>query len=155
VSEFGHEVDAILAGCTLKMIYSSRRPAWLNHALRYPRSHVTGWLLHHEDRVRGFALLNVVRRSNAQVGKIVDCFLVDAAHDVWHAAVAALTLELRTQEADVAECFGSTAWLEHALRANGYYPAHHIHFLLHDERALLPQGLPFHLTPFEGDYAFA
>jgi hypothetical protein len=154
VTEFGPEVDAVLAACSLNVVYTSRGPAWLNHALRYPRSRVTGWLVEHAGRVRGFALLNVVKRGDARVGKIVDCFLDSDTPALWHAAIAAIVAELRTQRADVVEGFGSTPWMVQALRATGFHVAQEINFLLHDKAGLLPPSAVFHLTPFEGDYAY-
>jgi hypothetical protein len=154
VSAFGAEVEEILTRCALDVVVSSRQPAWINHALRHPRRTVTGWILEQDVRACGFALLNVVRRDGARVGKVVECFLDDASPDLWHAAVAALTRELGGQGADVVEAFGSTPWTALALRENGFVPALQIDFLLHDPGDLLPRGAAFHLTPFEADYGY-
>jgi hypothetical protein len=154
VNVFGQEVELVLAACTLDVVYTSRGPGWLNHALLYPRSRVTGWLVEYEKRVRGFALLNVVRRDEARIGKIVDCFLDTDTPALWHAAIAALTAELRSQHADVADCLGSTPWMVQALRASGYHPAHQINFLLHDPAGLLPPNPMMHISPFESDYGY-
>lgn len=154
VETFGPEVDAVLAGCTLKVIFTSRGPSWLNHALAYPRRKLTGSLVEAQGRVRGFGLLNVVPREGYRLGKIVECFLDTAAPGLWHAAVFALTQELSAQGADVAEGFASTPWMTEALRACGFYATHTVNFLLRDRHNFLPRDLPFHLTPFEADYAY-
>jgi hypothetical protein len=154
VSSFGIEIEAILAGCTLDVVVSSRQAGWLNHILRYPRGTMTGWLLSHDDRACGFALLNVARRSEVRIGKIVECFLGSAAPDLWHSAIAALTQELKAQGADVAETFGSTTWMARALQENGFSQAQQLNFLLNDPQGLLPKEATFHLTPFEADYGY-
>jgi hypothetical protein len=155
VERFGDEVDEVLARCDLNVVYTSRQPAWLNHALRYPRSKLTGWLVEHGGDLRGFALLNVVRRGETRIGKIVECFLDSGPPALWHAAIWELTAALRAQGADIAECFASTPWMTEGLRSSGFYAAHELNFLVRDRKKRLPRGAVFHLTPFEADYAYA
>jgi hypothetical protein len=155
VEQFGAEVCEVLDRCNLNVVYTSRQPAWLNHALRYPRSKLTGWLIEHESALRGFALLNVVRQGETRLGKIVECFLDSGPPELWHAAIWELTAALRAQGADIAECFASTPWMTEALRSSGFYRAHELNFLLRDRKKRLPQGAVFHLTPFEADYAYS
>jgi hypothetical protein len=154
VEHFGEEVDRVLANCQLDVFYTSRQHAWLNHALRYPRSKVSGWLIEHDGELRGFALLNVVKRGETRMGKIVDCFLDTGSFDLWHAAIWQLTAELSTQGADLAECFASTPWMVEAVRRSGFYRAQGLNFLLRDRQKRVPAGALFHLTPFEADYAY-
>ena len=46
-----------------------------------------------------------------RIGRIADCVLDDPSPDAWHAAVAALTAELRRRGADLAESFGAAPWM--------------------------------------------
>lgn len=155
VTTFGAEVEDVLARAPSGLIFTSRQPAWLNHALRYPRSRLTGWLIEEESKRRGFALLNLVARPALRMGRIVDCFLDTDDARFWHAALVALVDELRAQNADVAECFASTPWMTEGLGRSGFYPTHQVNFLLRDRDKLLPPDARFHLTPFEADYAYA
>lgn len=154
VAEFGSEVKAVLAQTQPGIIYTSRDPAWLNHALRCPRGRMSGWLVRQNGELVGFALLNVVETSGPRMGKLVECFLSQTAPSTWQAVVYALTHELHKEGAELAETFGSTPWMAEALEANGYFRAHQIHFLLDDPHSRLPQEGRFHLTPFEADYAY-
>lgn len=154
VTAFGAEVEGILARAPDGLIFTSRQPAWLNHALRYPRSRLTGWLIEEGSDLRGFALLNLVARPALRMGRIVECFLDTDDARIWHAALASLVDELRAQNADVAECFASTPWMTEGLKRNGFYATHQVNFLLRDRQKLLPPGARFHLTPFVADYAY-
>ncbi|HEV3164604.1 MAG TPA: acetyltransferase [Isosphaeraceae bacterium] len=155
VTAFGSEIVPVLEGCAMNVIFTSRHPEWLNHALRYPRSRLSGYLVYHENRLRGFGLLNVVAEPELRKGKIVECFLDEPDPALWHAVIMALTEELRVQQADVVEILGSTPWIREGLSASGFYEAHHANFMLHDRKKLLPTNVPFHLTSFEADYAYS
>ena len=50
------------------------------------------------------------------MGKIVDCLLDDIDIDRWHAAILALTHELASQGADLAQAYASTPWTAEALQ---------------------------------------
>jgi hypothetical protein len=107
-----------------------------------------------DGAVRGFALLSVVRHGAARVGKLTDCVLDDADPTAWHAALHALTRELRRRSADVVEGFASTGWMVRALRECGFTEAYRLEFRLRDKSRLVPPGTTFHLTPLEADYAY-
>jgi hypothetical protein len=155
VRAFGPEVEPILDAYQAHAVFTNRRPELLNHLLRYPRGGITGWLLVRDGAVRGFALLSMVRRGVVRIGKLTDCVLDDLDPAAWHAAVHALTGELRAQSADVVQGFASTAWMARALQECGFIEAHRLEFRLRDRSRLLPPGATFHLTPLEADYAYA
>ncbi|WP_406698372.1 acetyltransferase [Singulisphaera sp. Ch08] len=155
VREFGPEVDPILEGWRTRAILTSRSPERLNHTLRYPRPGMTGWLILEGGQPRGFALLNIVSQGAVRAGKLVEC-LVDGDDSVLqHAAIVALTEELKRQGADVATGFASTPWTAEALRLSGFIPTHHLELILRDQEGLIPEGVPIHLSPFEADYAYS
>ena len=154
VDDFGPEVEPVLDAYRSRAVFTSRDPALLNHVLRYPRPCLSGWRLVDEGRLAGFAVLSLVRQGKTHVGKVVDCVLDDPDPALWHAAIDALTGELRRQGADVALGFGSTPWMARALEAAGYRPLHDLEFRLRDKGGLVPRQAPFHLTPLEADYAY-
>ncbi|SIO33154.1 hypothetical protein SAMN05444166_3844 [Singulisphaera sp. GP187] len=155
VGEFGPEIDPILDDWRARVILTSRAPERLNHALRYPRPGMTGWLLVAEGETRGFALLNVNRQGTVRAGKLVECLVQGEDSALRHAAVTALTEELGRQGADLAVGFASTPWIADALRLSGFTPAHHLEFTLRDREGLIPNGVPIHLSSFEADYAYS
>lgn len=155
VPEFGPEVDLILDDWRGRAILTGRSPERLNHALRYPRPGMTGWLVVVGGEIRGFALLNVVRQGAIRAGKLVECLVAGDDGDLRHAAVAALTAELRRQGADLAVGFASAPWTADSLRLSGFAPAHRLEFTLRDREGLIPRAGPFHLSPFEADYAYS
>lgn len=154
VQEFGGEIVPILDQYRARAVFTNRRSELLNHLLRYPRGGISGWLLFSEGRLCGFALLSIVKQGDVRLGKLVDCVLVEAESNFWHASVDALTSELRRQGAEIAEGFASTPWMASALRRSGYYPAHELEFRLRDKHQHIKPDAVFHLTPLEADYAF-
>jgi len=154
VASFGAEIDPVLAAYQRVAVVTDRRPALLNHMLRYPRGGITGWLLTQGGRVRGVGLLSLVEQEGTRVGKVVDCVLDDPDPDLGHAAHFALTDELARQGADRATAFASTEWATRALRACGFVTRHSLEFRLRDKGGLIPEGAVFHLTPLEADYAY-
>ncbi len=89
------------------------------------------------------------------VGKIVDCLLPTTDVLPWHAAMVALSTELRHQGAVVAQAFASTPWVAQALLRVGFVPRFALEFNLRDPRRLIPDGIPLHLMPIEADYAYS
>lgn len=154
VDVFDHQIDAILQACEPGLVFSRRRPDLLNHLLRYPGKTLTGWMIERDGRTLGFALLAVIPSGRIRVGKVVDCFLPGRDAGDWHAAIDALTTELKAQGADVALACGSTDWSAEALGTAGYRRAYSLAFWLRDKRGLLPRHVPFHLTWIEADYAY-
>jgi hypothetical protein len=155
VQEFGSEAEQIVAAYESCAIFTTREPALLNHFLRYPRGGVTGWYLVHDGVVRGLAVLSIVPRpGGVREGRVAECLLDSTVDDLWHAAISALTSDLKRQGADLAVGFASTNWLARALRAAGYIPLHSLEFRLRDRMSMIPRSAPFHLTPLEADYAY-
>ncbi len=118
---------------------------------------MSGWhLLDESGRLRGLAVLNIIPKDGGRTrtGKVVDCLLEDVDADHWHAAFLALTRELMTQGADLAQAYGSTPWTDEALRRSGYTSRFSVKFHIRDREGLIPKGAIFHLTPLEGDYAY-
>jgi GNAT superfamily N-acetyltransferase len=152
VEQFGPEVVPILDDVQSHTIMTAREPARLNHALRFPRPGMSGWLMLHGGQLVGFALLNVARPG--QVGKLVECLLEGDNIDLWHASTFALARELAGQGAGVAVGFGSTLWMAKALRRSGFNEAHRLEFTLRDRHGFIPRDTTFHLSPFEADYAY-
>ena len=154
VEAFGAEIDSHLENGKPDVVFTSRRASLLNHYLRYPRGTVTGWLVRQAGQPVGVALLNCWEKRGLRVGKIVDCFLAVDAPDKWHAAVFALTEELRRQGSDVATCFASTPWMNRALQDSGFAQSGSTPFYLRDPGNQIPRTTPFHLTHLEADLAF-
>jgi hypothetical protein len=154
VRRFGPEVLPILDAYQAHAVLTDRRPERLNHLLDYPRPGLSGWLLACDGRTRGFALLSVVRHGAVRTGKLVDCVLDDRDPDRWHAALTALTCQLRLQGADAAVGFGSTAWMARALEDCGYRALHRVGLYLRDKQGLIPRDAAFHLTHLEADAAY-
>jgi hypothetical protein len=100
--------------------------------------------------------LSVVPQHGGQVrqGKIVDCLLASSDERLWHAAILALTRELKSQGADIAQTFASTRWMTEALRQSGFTSRFALEFNVRDRQELIPTGVPFHLMPLEADYAY-
>ena len=60
-------------------------------------------------RLRGLGVLNIIPKDGGRTRmEVVDCLLDTVDVDPWHAAFAALTRELVTQGADLAQAYGST-----------------------------------------------
>lgn len=154
VTEFGPAVDEVIARLAMPLCFTRRDPVLLNHFLRFPRPWFEGKMIRREGSVRGFLMLSVLPQPSVTRGKIVDCFLDDSDPDLWLASLQAATEELRQRGADVAECFATTPWMTEALRGSGFRPVFEIPFYVRDRSGLLPQGLPFHLTQLEADYAY-
>lgn len=79
--------------------------------LRFPRQMMSGWYLRDSTgRLRGLAVLNIIPTDHGRtrVGKVVDCLLDNIDVDHWHAAMFALTSELKHQDADVVQAYAST-----------------------------------------------
>jgi hypothetical protein len=155
VEAFGQEVEPILAAYRARAIMTARDPDRLNHILHYPKGGITGWHLLFAGRVCGFAVLAIVPKpGHVRVGKVVDCVLDVDDDALWHAALMALTRELKGQGADLAIAYASTEWTARALRAAGYAPMYDLEFRLRDRAGKIPRDAPFHLTPLEADYAY-
>jgi hypothetical protein len=157
VDSFSTEILPIVEEAKKHAILTHRTPAQLGYFLRFPGQAMSGWQLLDDDaRLRGFAILNLASQDHGAVrrGKIVDCLLERVDVDLWHAAIMALTHELRQQGADIAQSFGSTPWMAEALRRCGFVSRFTLEFSLRDRQGLIPRTSPFHLTPIEADYAY-
>jgi len=154
VESFGDEVTQIVNACQMPEVHTLRTPELLNHFLRYPRKNITGWHILQNGRVRGFALLSVVHDENFRTGKIADCFLDCLDVELWHAALHALTNQLREQTADLVVCYGTTPWMADALTRNGFYCQRLLPFAVRDPKKLLPENASFYLTHLEADHAY-
>ena len=154
VETFGQEITPIVDAFASSAIFTTRHFDILNHFLRHPAGSIEGSLILDGNTVIGFALLNVLDRHHAQVGKIVECFLADQNLDLWLASIVALTSRLRALGADVALGCGSTAWTSQAYLASGYREAFPLDFRLRDHKGLIPRDKPFHVTFLEADYAY-
>lgn len=155
VEAFRHEVLPILQAYESRTVFTTREPDLLNHLLRFPRGGLTGWHLESAGGLIGFAILAVIPQSHGiKIGKIVDLILSESDDELWQASTVSLCRELKRQGADLAQAIGSTPWGARALRASGFAQTHQLEFRLRDRSDLLPRGVPFHLTPFESDYAY-
>jgi hypothetical protein len=157
VSSFGPEIVPIVEAAKERAILTTRDPARLNAFLRFPRQAMSGWhLLDGSDRLRGLAVLNIIPKDGGRTrtGKVVDCLLDDVDADAWHAAFLALTRELMTQGADLAQAYGSTPWATEALGRSGFSSRFAVKFHIRDREGLIPKDVTFHLTPLEGDYGY-
>jgi hypothetical protein len=155
VDTLGSEIVPILEANEQYSILTGRDPGLLAHALTYPRPGMSAWHILRTDRLVGFGLLNLTGERESPTGKIVECLMEGRDVDLWHAAVAALTANLRAEGAAVAVGFGSSPWMANALKHCGFVEAHHIEFILRDRSGLIPRDATFHLSPFEADYAYA
>jgi hypothetical protein len=157
VSTFGSEIDPIVEKAKAHVILTRRDSTRLNEFLRFPRQAMSGWhLLDQTGHLRGFALLNLIPhdQERTRTGKIIDCLLDDIDPNQWQAAMLALTHELKQQGADLAQAYAATPWTAKALHRCGYVSRYAVKFHIRDRLALIPRGVPFHLTPLEGDYAY-
>jgi hypothetical protein len=156
VEAFDETILPILNDARTRAVLNARTPALLNAYLRYPRPGISGWLVIGEDgTILGLALLNVVRREGIRAGKIVECLLEGDDPDRWHAAIAALTRELKSQGADTITAYGSTPWTAAALHHCGFRARDRLEFTLRDRDRLIPRTSTFHLTPMEADDALS
>jgi hypothetical protein len=157
VETFGEEIQPVVAVAQSHAIFTSRTPVRLNHILRFPLQSVSGWhLIAPPNQLRGFAMLNVVplHGGRVRVGKVVDCVLASTDVDLWCAAFVALWHELVRQGADVTQAFAGTPWVAGALMEAGFVTRYSLELSIRDRQALLPQDVPFHLTPLEADYFY-
>lgn len=157
VESFKENIDQIINEYYKHTIMTDRPCARLNSFLGFPGQAVTGWhLVSEQDRLLGFAVLNIVPRDGGatRIGKVVDCVLDTVEIDPWRAAVVALTGELKRRGADVAEVYAGTPWLTRALERAGYSTKFALDFRLRDRDNLVPRDGPFHLTAIEADYAY-
>jgi hypothetical protein len=157
VSHFGAEIAPIIKSAKAKVVLTSRDPSRLNHLLRFPGQAMSGWhLIDGMGRLRGYALLNLIPKDQGRTraGKIVDCLLDDPDGDLWHAAIRALTVELRRQGADIALAYASTPWTTEAFKRCGYDTRYSVKFHIRDRQGLISRDAVFHVTPLEGDYAY-
>jgi hypothetical protein len=154
IESFGAEVTQIVSDCQMPEIHTLRTPELLNHFLRYPHKNITGWHMMQEGRLRGVALLSIVKNGPVCIGKIADCFLDSLDQDLWHAAISALVAELRRQSADMVVCYGTTPWMAEALTRNGFYCQRLLPFGIRDSKKLLPESAAFYLTHMEADHAY-
>jgi hypothetical protein len=157
VDEFDGAIEPIAEEAKDHAILTGRAPGRLNHLLRLPRQAISGWhLVGPQDRLRGFAVLNIVPQHEGRVhlGKIVDCLLEGTDVELWHAAAFALLRELARQGADVAQAFAGTPWMTEGLRRAGFVSRFALEFSVRDTEGLIPRGIPLHLMPIEADYAY-
>jgi hypothetical protein len=154
VTAFGPEVDSVMEGGTIPVVFSSRRSTLLNHYLRYPRKTMSGWLVFRNEGLIGAAILNCWDRNRIRVGKIVDCFLIDEDAKTWRLTIGALTEELRQQGSDIISCYGSTPWMSKALTDSGFTISGSTPFYLRDRKRLIRGSEQFHLTDLEADLSY-
>jgi hypothetical protein len=154
VQEFPPEISRLFHESQHRFVGSSRTPELLNYFLRPPTGAVSGWLCRIKGRLAGFALTSVRERDGLRVGKLLDCYMVDADALVWKSAIRALTNKLAEAKCHVAQAMASAPWFQRALRASGYFPRGRGAFFLRDPRNLVPSDLPFHFTLLDGDQFF-
>jgi hypothetical protein len=157
ISAFDKEILPIVAKAKTHAVFTRRDPARLNEMLRFPRQTMSGWhLVDGSGRLRGLAVLNLVPKDQGRTrtGKVVDCLLDDNDPALWQAATLALTRELASQGADLAQAYASTPWAVEALGRSGYTSRFAVKFHIRDPSKLIPGDATFHLTPLEGDYAY-
>jgi hypothetical protein len=157
ISHFGPEITPVVEKMKTEVVLTRRDPDRLNQLLRFPGQAVSGWhLLDGAGRLRGFALLNLVPKDQGRTltGKIIDYLLDDVDVDLWHAAIRALTDELKRQGADLAQAYGSTPWTVRGLEKSGFKSRYSVKFHIRDRQGLIARDATFHLTPLEGDYAY-
>jgi hypothetical protein len=151
---FGPEVEPIIDRIERPVIFTSRTTTLLNHYLRHPRGRMSGHLITMNRDLVGFAIVGLVTRGKATIGKIGDCFLATRDPATWHAAIAILVRNLRTENADVVQAIGTTPWVARALEENGFSTLHQMDFMVRDRKNLIPRDIPVHLSFLEADYAY-
>ena len=110
---------------------------------------MSGWhLLDDAGRLRGLAVLNIIPKDGVAPGPARSSTACSMASTLtlWHAAVTALTGELASQGADLAQAYASTPWTAEALRRSGYTTRFSVKFHIRDRQGLIPQrcDLPPH-----------
>jgi len=154
VTEFTAEVENLFHSRPQNVLYTSRSAALLNYFLRHPGKNFRGWMLQRDGKNIGFALTNIMERDHLRQGKIVDCFLCEDELEQWIEAISLLTRQLEQADCDLVRTAATSAVLQQAFRANGYFPRGRGGFFLRDTRNLLPKDKPFHLTMIEGDMGY-
>lgn len=148
---FDAEITGVLDNVPRPLLFTSRDPGLLNYYLRCPGIPFCGWGISDDQRLRGFALSNVLREGSIFQGRIVDCFLDSREVEHWQAAFAALTKELRQQSADYVTVYASTPWVRQALELNGFSRVRETEVWLRDPRRRVMRGVPFLLSMLDGD----
>ncbi len=151
---FGDEVEMAVNASTMPEVHTKRTADRLNHHLRHPRKQVSGWLLSDSEKVRGFALLNLLPRGSIRFGKIVDLFLDRPDANLYQAALHLLTVELENRGADLVECYATTRWLVLALERNGFFRHRLQNFDLRDPGQEIAAESAVYLTQLEADHGY-
>jgi hypothetical protein len=153
VGAFDSEVDSVLANAPARLMFTSRTAALLNYYLRYPGGTFSGWQIYDHQRLRGFALLRIRRRRHICEGRIVDCFLDSEEVGCWHAALSALSHELRRSSVDYATVYVTAPWFREAAERSGFFLLHETNVLMRDPRHRVSCAAPFMLSMLEADHA--
>jgi hypothetical protein len=153
VERFAETVTQVFRAAPADWICTSRRPELLNYLLAAPENRYAGWLLEQGTTTVGFALTSVNDREGVKLGTIADCFLPTTAPELWRGAIHAVTAALAAQECDIVRASGTAAWLQTALRANGFFRRGQGGFFLRDPQKLIPRDRRFHVTLLDGDLA--
>lgn len=154
VREFGSEPAAVLAAFDRPLTCSSRHAGLLNHLLAHPAGCMSGWVLEREGRLRGFAVLSLLRRWETPMARLVDLFLDTGDLPLWREALGVLESEAWQAGAGVLSAYGSTPWMEAALQHNGFFRRGRTSFYLRDPDGLVDCSGPVHLTHLEADLAY-
>jgi hypothetical protein len=154
LQQFTDEINPVLETAAKTMAFTRRQPWLLNYYLQYPLGPITGWTIHANQRLIGFALLHVMTTGAIRTGRIVDCFLASEEQALWHSAVWSILRELKSQSVDLVTCHASSPWLKDALQRNAFHLGHTQNLFLRDKKGLLPQSGPFHLSQLEADHAY-
>jgi hypothetical protein len=154
VERFGEEVTQLFARRDTAFNWTARSPELLNYFLAFPPGGMSGWLIEAGGKPVGFALLSVVDRAGIRRGHIMDCFVASEDPNLWHAALARLTAQLKSYNCDVARCLGTTSGIQQALGRNGFLRRGRGVLYLRDTGKRLRPDQPFFLTDLEADMAY-
>lgn len=154
VAEFGDEVRGVADAYGRSATFTERSAERLNHLLRQPSGSMEGYLLLEGGRVRGLAMLNILREGRSRIGRIVECLLDEASTALFRSAIVALVSVSRDRGVDAVFGCGSTPWSAEAFRDAGFVEAFRLESRLRDRSGLLPRAGPFHQTYLEADYSY-
>jgi hypothetical protein len=154
VERFGEETTKVIGAFNEPIIMTSRDASLLNHLIQHPAGCMSGWLLEAAGQVRGFAILGKMTKPGVRIGRIVELFLDQADPNLWADALRQLERQFSDFRPHVISVYGSTPWMEGALRMNGFFRRGRTALYVRDPEEQFDFSGNFHVTHFEADTAY-
>ncbi len=153
VHSFDANDQSLFLDASIPIVRMARPTESLNHMLRYPGGSIKGFRIIRKGRLVGAAILSLVSRKGVRLAKIVELWTIEDHKTRVHAIN---TLEYIAVEwkADLVQCYASSPLLEKDLGTAGFSRAFDVSFHIRDKTELIHKDATFHMTPYEGDYAY-